>query len=94
MILEVHDIEVGNSHAATIKNIDYDYQAEQWAQDLSSDEIHRPSPRKHRLEQLILTDDVGVRAVWKIHENFDVELVQKSERFIGEWILNSRFTPR
>lgn len=41
MLLEVHDTEVGNSHTASVKNIDYDYMAEQWVQDIVSDEVAR-----------------------------------------------------
>ena len=41
MFLEVHDTEVGNSHLASVKNIDYDYMAEQWVQDFMNDEAKR-----------------------------------------------------
>lgn len=94
MLLEIHDSEVGNSHVASVKNIDYDYMAEQWVQDAIGDEAARPQPSKFPLREFILKDDQGIRATWQIHENLDVELVHKSERFTGEWVLNHRFTPR
>lgn len=93
MILEVHDIEVGNTLTASIKNIDYDYMAEQWVQDLVSDAIQQTRPN-FPWDQIILNDDIGVRAIWKIHENLDAELIQKSDRFTGEWVLNHRFVPK
>ena len=92
MILEVHDTEVGNSHLASIKDIDYDYMAEQWVQDFMNDETKRQRT-KFNIASFILKDEEGVRAVWQVYENFDVALVEKSERFQGEWVLNSRFAP-
>lgn len=90
MILEVHDVEVGNSLLAKIKNLDYDYQAEQWVQDFMNDrEMRRTLP--HELDQFILFDENGVRATWRVHNNSSVELTEKSERFKGKWVLNSIF---
>jgi hypothetical protein len=93
MILEIHDNEVGNTLAGQVNNIDYDYMAEQWVQDLVSDES-KGSNRQNRLDKMVLKDDLGVRAVWKIHENLDAELIEKSDRFRGEWVLNLPFSPR
>lgn len=93
MILEIHDNEVGNTLAGQVNNIDYDYMAEQWVQDLVTDES-KGSNRQNRLDKMILKDDLGVRAVWKIHENLDAELIEKSDRFRGEWVLNLPFSPR
>ena len=93
MILEIHDNEVGNTLAGRVNNIDYDYMAEQWIQDLVNDESKNPK-QKYSLDKLVLLDDLGVRAVWKIHENLDAELIEKSDRFCGEWVLNFRFGPR
>jgi len=93
MILEIHDNEEGNTLAGRHPNIDYDYQAEQWVQDLITDEANRPKP-KFRLAKFILKDDQGERATWIVHDNLDVELVSKTERFTGEWVLNLPFTPR
>lgn len=86
MILEIHDTEVANSLAGRVNNIDYDYQAEQWVQDIVSDE-----PREPALAEMILLDDQGPRAKWKIHENGAAELVERSPRFTGEWQLNLKF---
>jgi hypothetical protein len=93
MILEVHDTEEINSLAATVKNLDYDYQAEQWVQDIMTDEVNG-GPRKFALAKFILKDDQGIRAVWKVLPNMDVAIVEKSPRFTGEWVLNLPFTPR
>lgn len=93
MILEIHDNEVGNTLAGQVNNIDYDYMAEQWVQDLVTDES-KGSNRQNRLDKMVLKDDLGVRAVWKIHENLDAELIEKSDRFRGEWVLNLPFSPR
>lgn len=93
MILEIHDNEVGNTLAGQVNNIDYDYMAEQWVQDLVTDES-KGLKRQHRFDKMVLKDDLGVRAVWKIHENLDAELIEKSERFSGEWVLNLPFSPR
>lgn len=89
MFLEIHDKEVGNSLAGKVKNIDYDYMAEQWVQEIVSD----PTKRSLSLDQFILKDEQGVRAIWKVHENMDAELIERSERFRGEWVLNYRFVP-
>lgn len=94
MILEIHDSEAGNTLTGRVNNIEYDYMAEQWVQDIVTDEKKRESPAKFALDRMILKDGAGIRAVWKIHENFDVELVEKSERFTGQWVMNSRFTPK
>lgn len=93
MILEIHDNEVGNTLAGQVNHIDYDYMAEQWVQDLVTDES-KGSKRQNRLDKMVLKDDLGVRAVWKIHENLDAELIEKSDRFRGEWVLNLPFSPR
>ena len=94
MILEIHDNEVGNTLAGRVNNIDYDYMAEQWVQDLVTDESKGSKRQNHRLEKMVLIDELGVRAVWKIHENLDAELIEKSDRFGGEWVLNLPFSPR
>ena len=62
MRLEVHDDEAGNTHAATVKNIDYDYMAEQWVQDLTTDEANLATPLAHSLARMVLLDDAGIRA--------------------------------
>lgn len=93
MILEIHDNEVGNTLAGRVNYIDYDYIAEQCVQDLVTDES-KGSKRQNRLDKMVLIDDLGVRAVWKIHENLDAELIEKSDRFRGEWVLNHSFSPR
>lgn len=96
MILEIHDTEAGNTLAGRVNHIEYDYMAEQWVQDLVTDETKMVVSGSQRfpLDKMILKDELGVRAVWKIHENLDAELVEKSERFTGQWVLNHRFTPR
>jgi hypothetical protein len=37
MILTAHDIEAGRTHAGSVPDIDYAYQAEQWVQDCHGD---------------------------------------------------------
>jgi len=94
MLLEIHDTEVGNTLTGRVNNIDYDYMAEQWVQDLVTDEKKNLSNREFALDKIVLTDGAGIRAVWKIHKNLDAELVEKSERFTGQWVLNHHFVPR
>lgn len=86
MILEIHDTDVGNSLAGRVNHIDYDYQAEQWVQDIVSNE-----PRQPALAEMILMDDQGPRAKWKIHEDGGAQLIERSPRFTGEWQLNTFF---
>jgi hypothetical protein len=94
MILEVHDNEPGNTLAGKVNNIEYDYMAEQWVQDLVTNEKQRLEPPKFTLDKFVLMDSQGARAVWKVHENGDAELIEKTERFTGQWVLNHRFSPR
>lgn len=47
MILEIHDNEVGNTLAGRVNNIDYDYMAEQWVQDLVTDESKGSKRQNH-----------------------------------------------
>lgn len=93
MILEIHDVEGGNTLCGRVNDLDYDYQAEQWVQDIVAMEKKRESKPQHRLDRIVLKDDAGARAEWKVHENLDVELVSKAHRFAGEWEMNRRFTP-
>ena len=83
MILEIHDTEEGNTLSGRVNNIDYDYVAEQWVQDIYTDEIngrHSGPP----LAKFILLDDDGQRAVWIITPD-GVQLTERSDRFTGEW---------
>jgi hypothetical protein len=92
MILEIHDTEEGNSLAGRVKNLDYDYQAEQWVQDICTDEPHMT--RVNPLAKILLVDDLGVRAEWEFQPNGGIKLTQKSERFQGEWVLGLAFEPK
>lgn len=82
MYLELHDGEEGNSLAAKIRNIDYDYQAEQWVQDTYKDS------RATNVIKWVLYDEVGIRCVWE-RPNGDSsmpDITQRSRRFTGEWM--------
>lgn len=92
MILEIHDSEEGNSHAGSVKNLDYDYQAEQWVQDIMQDEVNG-KPKKFPLKSFKLMDGYGVRATWDVVENFGVKLTNRSERFTGKWLLEFVYEP-
>jgi hypothetical protein len=78
MILELHDNETGNTLFARAKNIDYDYQAEQWVQDTTN----QPTVIKW-----ILIDDEGTRCVWErpVGSTDFPDITQRSARFAGEW---------
>lgn len=97
MILEIHDAEVGNTLAGRVNEIDYDYQAEQWVQDIMTEtaENGRISERRMTgaapLAKFILKDDLGERATWDVVEDFGVKLASKTDRFQGEWVLQSVF---
>lgn len=75
MILEVHDTEEGNTLTGRVKEIDYDYQAEQWVQDLIDMEAQNP-PLKFRLAKFILQDDHGQRAAWTVAVNLYTTLAE------------------
>ena len=79
MILELHDSETGNTLLGRIRNIDYDYQAEQWIRDTSEDHP--------KVVKWILLDEIGPRCVWerKAGDKGMPEITQRSSRFIGEW---------
>ena len=89
MILEIHDSEPGNSLAGRVNELDYDYQAEQWVQDIIKKES--TIPQRFPLAKFILKDSEGERATWEVVENFGVKLATKSIRFQGEWVLESVF---
>ncbi len=78
MILELHDSEVGNTLTARAKDIDYDYQAEQWVQDTHD----HPDAVKW-----VLLDDQGVRCVWERPQGSKEmpNITQRSARFRGAW---------
>lgn len=79
MILELHDNEIGNTLVARIKNIDYDYQAEQWVQDT----VDRMTVIKW-----VLIDDNGIRCVWErnVGETGKIpDITKRSSRFVGDW---------
>lgn len=90
MILEIHDTEEGNSLAGRVKNIDYDYQAEQWVQDIVQDERKQqigPFP----IARFVLQDDAGDRAVWERNTENKFVLVVATGRFLGEWKVGVEF---
>lgn len=92
MILEIHDSEEGKSHAGSVKSLDYDYQAEQWVQDIMQDEVNL-SPRQFPLKTFKLVDSFGVRATWEVVDNFGVKLTSKADRFTGKWLLDVVYEP-
>jgi len=81
MYLELHDGEEGNSLSASIKAIDFDYQAEQWVKETHSD------PQSADVIKWILYDRTGIRCVWeRPHGSSSIpDITQRSGRFIGEW---------
>ncbi len=97
MRLEVHDTEPGNTLTATVNHLDYDYMAEQWVQDIMKDESRGEKHSKHPLDKFVLIDDFGVRATWKVSNNDkgepEVSLVEKSDRFTGQWQMGIPFNP-
>ena len=78
MTLELHDNETGNTLRGCIRNIDYDYQAEQWVKDTHDD---------LDVVQWILNDDVGIRCVWSrdVGSNQLPNISKRSSRFQGTW---------
>lgn len=86
MILEIHDTETGNTLNGRVKDLDYDYMAEQWVQELA--------PMQVEFVRFVLMDDVGERAVWEKPESgaTSVKLVSRSPRFTGEWQVGTEFT--
>ena len=97
MRLEVHDTEPGNTLTATVNHLDYDYMAEQWVQDIMKDESRGERHSKFPLDRFVLIDHLGVRAVWKVSLNEqnepEVSLVEKSDRFTGQWRMDIPFNP-
>ena len=81
MYLELHDTEEGNTLFARVKEIDYDYQAEQWVQDTYAD------PSTTTVVKWILYDSVGIRCVWERPEGSASmpNITQRSSRFTGKW---------
>ena len=79
MILELHDNEKGKTLVARVKNIDFDYQAEQWVQDTKD---------KRNVIKWVLLDDIGIRCIWERgvgETNKMPDLTHYSPRFVGEW---------
>lgn len=78
MMLELHDSEVGNTLNGRVKDLDYDYQAEQWVQDTRG---------KGDIVKWVLLDHYGVRCVWERPQG-SLEMpsiTKRSKRFQGEW---------
>lgn len=86
MTLEIHDTEAGNTLNGRVNNIDYDYMAEQWVQELA--------PQQAECVRYVLLDGAGERAVWEKPGPGanSVTLVSRSPRFTGEWQLGLPFT--
>lgn len=80
MHLEAHDTEEGSTLFAKVNNIDYDYQAEMWVQDLATDGHHDNCVR------FVLIDGLGERAVWeKEIGSRKVKPTCYSPRYTGQW---------
>jgi len=83
MILEIHDNEVGNTLAARVKDIDYDYQAEEW--------VKEESFRYAQTRKIILLNDDGTeRAVWERSE--DLNSYTKVSGVHGDWKVGTVWT--
>lgn len=78
MKLELHDAEVANSLVAGVRDIDYDYQAEQWVLDTQDHST---------VVRWVLIDDVGERCVWEraSDDTGSPRITRRSERFAGQW---------
>lgn len=89
MKLEIHDSEERNSLAGAVKNLDFDYQAEEWVKDVMRDEKSRKVPRRFPLVKFILIDDDGKeRAEWNVEKDdfrTCVVLTKVSKRYLGRW---------
>lgn len=85
MILEIHDTETGNTLNGRVNAIDYDYQAEQWVQELA--------PTQDHCVRYILIDEWGEKAVWEKPGvgARSVQLVRRSDRFTGHWQMGTEF---
>lgn len=85
MILKLIDTEANNPLAALIKDIDFDYQAEQWVQDTARDrESQNPIRWVVRWE---LHDEIGLRAQWERPDGDKglPKLVAVSTYYTGDW---------
>ncbi|MEK7447608.1 MAG: hypothetical protein AAB632_02340 [Patescibacteria group bacterium] len=78
MHLELHDNEEGNTLNGGVKDIDYDYQAEEWV---------RLTIDQPEIIKWILYDGSGIRCVWERPEGSTSmpDITQRSERFTGTW---------
>lgn len=84
MILNLYDTEIDNPLAAMIRDIDYDYQAEQWVIETHAMSNHI-APKRWTVKWE-LVDEIGVRARWERSDQ-DVSfprLVFVAPRFTGE----------
>ena len=81
MILELHDTEVGKTLTATIRNISFDYQAEQYVLDTYA------YPMAESVVKWILIDDEGDRCVWErpAGSSHIPEITSRATRFQGRW---------
>ncbi|MFA6437252.1 MAG: hypothetical protein WC242_03745 [Candidatus Paceibacterota bacterium] len=81
MYLELHDNEKGNTLCARVKDIEYDYVAEQWVIDTHND------ASATKVVKWILYDDIGIRCVWERPEGDESmpSITQRSARFTGKW---------
>lgn len=84
MNLHLYDTDQANPLAATVRNLDYDYQAEQWVQDSAKDPR---SQGTHWVVKWELHDGVGLRARWERPDQDPglPKLVAVSTYWTGEW---------
>ncbi|MFZ2626505.1 MAG: hypothetical protein WAX81_02365 [Candidatus Moraniibacteriota bacterium] len=76
------EILQGTITRGTIKDLDYDYQAEQWVL-----ETHHDTRVAEPITEWVLYDEIGIRCAWKLSDdknNFPV-ITQRSSRFTGTW---------
>ena len=81
MELELHVAGDGNTLTAGVRDIDYDYQAEQWVLDTYGD------PKARKVVRWVLIDDAGERCVWERKDGDPgcPRITIRSERFTSQW---------
>ena len=84
MILNLYDTEIDNPLASMIRDIDYDYQAEQWVIETHGMSNHIDPKRWTVKWELV--DEIGVRARWERtdQDKSFPRLVFAADRFAGE----------
>lgn len=85
----IYDTEVANPLTARIRNLDYDYQGEQWVQDTAR-EPQTQNPKRWGVRWELTADDDTVLAIWTRPDGDPglPSLTYKHPSFTGEWVPN------